>query len=67
LRVSIVGIGKKNGNSLVEWFFNLPINSKIDGWRSKSILSPIPFIQMIFLHFVIIPGELTETNSLGLN
>jgi dTDP-4-dehydrorhamnose reductase len=34
LRVSVVGLGNKNGNSLAEWFYNLPINSKIDGYAN---------------------------------
>jgi len=34
LRVSVVGLGNKNGNSLAEWFYNLPINSKIKGYAN---------------------------------
>ncbi len=34
LRVSVVGLGDKNGSSLAEWFYNLPVNSKIDGYTN---------------------------------
>jgi len=34
LRVSVVGLGNKNGGSLAEWFYNLPINSKINGYTN---------------------------------
>lgn len=34
LRVSVVGLGNKNGASLAEWFYNLPLNSKIDGYAN---------------------------------
>jgi dTDP-4-dehydrorhamnose reductase len=34
LRVSVVGLGNKNGNSLAEWFFNLPPNSIIKGYTN---------------------------------
>lgn len=34
LRVSVVGLGNKSGVSLAEWFYNLPINSKIDGYTN---------------------------------
>ena len=34
LRVSVVGLGNKNGGSLAEWFYNLPVNSKIDGYAN---------------------------------
>ena len=34
LRVSVVGLGNKTGNSLAEWFYNLPTNSKIDGYAN---------------------------------
>lgn len=34
LRVSVVGLGNKSGVSLAEWFYNLPINSKIDGYAN---------------------------------
>lgn len=34
LRVSVVGLGNKNGSSLAEWFYNLPVDSKIDGYAN---------------------------------
>lgn len=34
LRVSVVGLGNKKGSSLAEWFYNLPVNSKIDGYTN---------------------------------
>jgi dTDP-4-dehydrorhamnose reductase len=34
LRVSVVGLGNQSGTSLAEWFFNLPPNSKINGYTN---------------------------------